>query len=65
MTRFDSIRPYYDSEVNEVLKASLNHPMMKAIMEFTFPEVEEEVWKAQLRQVNSIREFQVSCVYQS
>ena len=43
MTRFDSIRPYYDSEVNEVLKASLNHPVMKAIMEFTFPEVEEEV----------------------
>lgn len=65
MTKFDSIRPYYDSEVNEVLKASLNHPMMKAIMEFTFPEVEEEVWKAQLSKVNSIREFQVNCVYQS
>ena len=65
MTRFDSIRPYYDSEVNEVLKALLHHPMMKAIMEFTFPEVEEEVWKEQLSKINSIREFQVSCVYQS
>lgn len=65
MTKFDAIRPYYDSEVNEVLRASLNHPMMKAIMEFTFPEVEEEVWKAQLSKVNSIREFQVNCVYQS
>ena len=38
---------------------------MKAIMEFTFPNVEEEVWKEQLSKVNSIREFQLSCVYQS
>ena len=65
MTKFDAIRPYYDSEVNEVLKALLNHPMMKAIMEFTFPDVEEEVWKEQLSKVDSIRSFQLSCVYQS
>ena len=65
MTKFDAIRPYYDSEVNEVLRASLNHPMMKAIMEFTFPNVEEEVWKEQLSKVNSIREFQINFVYQS
>ena len=65
MSKFDSIRPYYDSEVNEALCASLNHPMMKAMMNFTFPDVDEEVWKTQLKKTHSIRDFQVNFVYQS
>ena len=65
MTKFDSIRPYYDSEVNEALKSLLHHPMMKAMMDFTFPEVEDEVWKEQLSRTHSIRDFQVNFVYQS
>jgi hypothetical protein len=32
MQKFDSIRPFYDAEVNDNIKSSLNHPMMKAIM---------------------------------
>ena len=65
MTKFDSIRPYYDSEVNEALKSLLHHPMMKAMMDFTFPEVEDEVWKDQLSRTHSIRDFQINFVYQS
>lgn len=65
MSKFDSIRPYYDSEVNEALKSSLNHPMMKAMMDFTFPEMEDEVWKTQLSKTHSIRDFQINFVYQS
>jgi hypothetical protein len=65
MTKFDSIRPYYDSEVNEALQSLLHHPMMKAMMDFTFPDVEEAVWKAQLGNAHSIRDFQISFVYQS
>uniref|UniRef100_UPI00404AACF1 1-acyl-sn-glycerol-3-phosphate acyltransferase n=1 Tax=Flavobacterium sp. TaxID=239 RepID=UPI00404AACF1 len=65
MTKFDSIRPYYDSEVNEALKSLLHHPMMKAMMDFTFPELEDEVWKEQLSRTHSIRDFQVNFVYQS
>jgi len=65
MSKFDSIRPYYDSEVNEALKSSLNHPMMKAMMDFSFPEMEEEVWKTQLSKTHSIRDFQINFVYQS
>lgn len=65
MQKFDSIRPFYDSEVNEALCSSLNHPMMKAMMNFTFPDVEEEVWKDQLRKTHSIRDFQINFVYQS
>jgi 1-acyl-sn-glycerol-3-phosphate acyltransferase len=65
MQKFDSIRPFYDSEVNEALCSSLNHPMMKAMMNFTFPETEEEVWKDQLSKTHSIRDFQINFVYQS
>ncbi|WP_130733348.1 1-acyl-sn-glycerol-3-phosphate acyltransferase [Flavobacterium sp. J27] len=65
MSKFDSIRPYYDSEVNEALCASLNHPMLKAMMNFTFPDMPEEVWKEQLKKTHSIRDFQINFVYQS
>lgn len=65
MTKFDSIRPYYDSEVNEALKSLLHHPMMKAMMDFTFPELEETTWKEQLSRTHSIRDFQINFVYQS
>ena len=65
MSKFDSIRPYYDSEVNEALISSLHHPMMKALMNFTFPELDDEVWKEQLKRTHSIRDFQINFVYQS
>ena len=41
MSKFDKIRPYYDAEVNDAIRASLNHPMMKAIMNFAYPGVDE------------------------
>lgn len=65
MSKFDSIRPYYDSEVNEALQSSLHHPMMKALMNFTFPEQDDAVWKEQLQRTHSIRDFQINFVYQS
>lgn len=65
MSKFDNIRPFYDSEVNEAIVASLHHPMMKAIMNFTFPDIPEEKWQDQLRHTHSIRDFQVNFVYQS
>ncbi|MEG2100136.1 MAG: 1-acyl-sn-glycerol-3-phosphate acyltransferase [Flavobacterium sp.] len=57
MQRFDAIRPFYDSEINEALHGVVNHPMMKAMMNFTFPDVEDEVWKEQLKKTHSIRDF--------
>ena len=65
MQRFDSIRPFYDTEVNEAIHSAVNHPMMKALMSFTFPDVEEEVWKDQLRRTHSIRDFQCNFIYKS
>jgi len=65
MSKFDTIRPYYDTEVNEALLQSLNHPMMKAMMNFTFPEMPETEWQSQLQHTHSIRDFQINFVYQS
>jgi 1-acyl-sn-glycerol-3-phosphate acyltransferase len=63
MQKFDAIRPFYDTEINEALHNVVNHPMMKAMMNFTFPELEDEVWKDQLKKTHSIRDFQCNFIY--
>jgi 1-acyl-sn-glycerol-3-phosphate acyltransferase len=65
MQRFDAIRPFYDTEINEAIQKVVNHPMMKALMNFTFPDVEDSVWKEQLKKTHSIRDFQCNFIYQS
>lgn len=65
MQKFDAIRPFYDSEINDAILKVINHPMMKALMNFTFPEVEDSVWKEQLRKTHSIRDFQCNFIYHS
>ena len=65
MHRFDAIRPFYDSEINQALHKVVNHPMMKALMSFTFPDVLDDAWKEQLLRTHSIRDFQCNFIYQS
>lgn len=65
MSKFDKIRPFYDVEVNEALHKVADHPMMKAMMSFTFPEVDEKVWIEQLKRTHSIRDFQCNFIYQA
>lgn len=65
MSKFDSIRPFYDAEINAAIQDTVNHPMMKALMDFTFPEVDDTVWKEQLRKTHSIRDFQCNFIYNS
>lgn len=65
MQKFDAIRPFYDSEINEAIQKVIHHPMMKALMNFAFPDVEDEVWKEQLRKTHSIRDFQCNFIYQA
>jgi 1-acyl-sn-glycerol-3-phosphate acyltransferase len=65
MQKFDTIRPFYDAEINDAILKVINHPMMKALMNFTFPDVEDSVWKEQLRKVQSIRDFQCNFIYHS
>jgi len=63
MSKFDHIRPFYDSEVNEAICSVVQHPMMKALMSFTFPDVEDEVWANQLQKTHSKRDFQINFIY--
>jgi 1-acyl-sn-glycerol-3-phosphate acyltransferase len=63
MSKFDHIRPFYDSEVNEAICSVVHHPMMKALMSFTFPDVEEFVWVEQLKKTHSKRDFQANFIY--
>lgn len=65
MQKFDNIRPFYDAEVNEAIRSAVNHPMMKALMGFTFPELSEEEWSGQLCRTHSIRDFQCNFIYKS
>lgn len=65
MSKFDTIRPYYDAEINENIKSVVHHPMMKALMNFTFPETTDDEWKTQLLKTHSIRDFQCNFIYHS
>ena len=65
MKRFDAIRPFYDTEINDGILKLIDHPMMKALMNFCFPGVNDEVWKEQLKKTHSIRDFQCNFIYNS
>lgn len=58
MSKFDEIRYFYDQEVNERLQSIARDPMMKALMNFTFPDTDEQVWLEQFKNVHSISDFQ-------
>ena len=63
MQKFDAIRPFYDSEINDAILNVINHPMMKAMMNFIFQDLADDAWKDQLRKTHSIRDFQCNFIY--
>lgn len=65
MSKFDAIRPFYDTEVNDAILKVIDHPMIKALMNFAFPDVADEIWKDQLRRTHSTRDFQCNFIYKS
>ncbi|MGV3460287.1 MAG: 1-acyl-sn-glycerol-3-phosphate acyltransferase [Flavobacterium sp.] len=65
MSKFDHIRPYYDTEVNGAIRSVIHHPMMKALMSFTFPGTPEEEWTGWLEKTHSKRDFQINFIYQA
>lgn len=65
MSKFDEIRYFHDQEVNEALGSIAHDPMMKALMNFTFPGVDEQVWKEQFKNVHSISDFQTHFIAQT
>jgi len=63
MPKYNSIRFFYDSEVNPILQKVVNHPILKAMMNYTFPDLEDVVWKNQLLKTHSIHDFQANFIY--
>lgn len=62
MSKYDHIRPYYDSEVNQALKKLSAHPMVKSMLKFIYPQASEEYIQEQLINCNSIRDFQTKII---
>lgn len=63
MSKFEEIRPYYDTEVDQAISEILHHPMLKAMMNYTFPGRPDEYWKDLMGHCHSIRDFQINFIY--
>ncbi|GAB2607617.1 1-acyl-sn-glycerol-3-phosphate acyltransferase [Belliella aquatica] len=63
MSPFEDIRPFYDTEVNDALKEIIQHPMLKAMMNFTFPDATDDYWRDLMLHCHSIRDFQINFIY--
>lgn len=58
MSKFDAIRFFRDDEVAEALQQLVRHPMMKSLIQFTFPDSSEEELKEKIQSIDSIQSFQ-------
>ncbi|UAB85488.1 1-acyl-sn-glycerol-3-phosphate acyltransferase [Zunongwangia sp. SCSIO 43204] len=65
MQDFEEIRFYNEKEVQESLQHYIKHPMMKALLHFTFPEKTSEEIKEIVFSCKSIRDFQTKIIYHS
>ncbi|MFV8226407.1 1-acyl-sn-glycerol-3-phosphate acyltransferase [Christiangramia aquimixticola] len=65
MQNFDDIRFYRDEEVNDALREYVKHPMVKALLQFTFPDLSYSDIKAIVGECHSIRDFQSKVIYLS
>ncbi len=63
MSKFDSIRPFYDAEVHDALMSIIDDSMLEAMMNFTFPEDQSGHWKDQMSHTHSLRDFQINFIY--
>jgi len=65
VTNFEEIRFYHDDEVQPELHRYVNHPMIKALLQFTFPEKSFEEIEQVVASCHSIHDFQSKVVYSS
>lgn len=62
MSKYDHIRPYHDSEVNQALSKLGEHPMVKSMLKFIYPQASDEYIQEQLINCKSIRDFQTKII---
>ncbi|MEG1021558.1 MAG: 1-acyl-sn-glycerol-3-phosphate acyltransferase [Myroides sp.] len=63
MSKFDSIRFYHDEEVTKILQNISHHPMVKSLIDYTFPEYSDEQVNELVNSIHSIRDFQSKIIY--
>ncbi|AMQ57357.1 1-acyl-sn-glycerol-3-phosphate acyltransferase [Algoriphagus sanaruensis] len=63
MSKFDSIRPFYDAEVNAAIRQIIDDPMLEAMMNFTFPNDSPSHWNDLMLHTHSLRDFQINFIY--
>lgn len=56
---FEDLRPYYESEVADVMKRMANNPTYLRIMNYLVPGISEEQAKQKALSIKSIRQFQM------
>jgi len=62
VTNFEEIRFFHDHEVQPALHKYVNHPMIKALLQFTFPEKSFEEIEQVVASCNSIHDFQTKVI---
>lgn len=65
MTNFEKIRFYKDSEVQPALQQYIKHPMIRALLVFTFPDKSSEEIESVISECHSIKDFQTKVIYNS
>lgn len=65
MKNFDKIKFFEDSEVQPALQQFIKHPMIRALLSFTFPEKDFREIEAIISECHSIRDFQSKVIYES
>ncbi|NJW52289.1 1-acyl-sn-glycerol-3-phosphate acyltransferase [Salinimicrobium oceani] len=63
MTNYDDIRFYEDAEVQKALEEYVKHPMIKGLLQFTFPNVAFDKIEEEVLSCTSIRDFQTKIIY--
>ncbi len=65
VSNFEDIRFFHDHEVQPALRQYVKHPMIKALLQFTFPEKAFSEIEEIALSCSSIRDFQTRIIYSS
>jgi len=63
VSNFEDIRFFHDHEVQPALKQYVKHPMIKALLQFSFPDKSFKEIEELTLSCNSIRDFQTRIIY--
>jgi len=62
---YNDIRPYRDHEFREVIDRLLGSSMADQLIKTVFPDIPVDVVKAQLKSINTIKDFQEKVIYKA